>query len=449
MVGQRKERMNRRRFVSRVGGAAAAATVFTAATDLARFVHAAGSDLIKVALIGCGSRGRGAASQALATKGPVKLWAMADLFDDQIQKSLDLLTKGEQADYDRQAYAGFADRIEVPPDRRFVGFDAYQRAIQSGVDLVILATHQHFRPEHYEYAVRQGKHVFMEKPLAVDAPGLRRVLAANQEAKQKNLKVVVGLMHRHNLRIQETIRRLQDGAIGRIEYMRCLWNTGFLRDTQPRPPELTEMVYQLRNPYHFLWLSGDYFVDALIHNLDLCLWLKDTHPVSAQGVGGRQFRLPVQPGDTFDHHFVEYTFEDGVRMFAQCRQISGCWNRAGAYAHAPAGQADIAGARIETADKWQFQGRIPNPYQLEHDVLFDAIRNDKPHNETEYGAISTMTAIMGRMASYSGQMIEWEQAIQSQVSYKPDRYAFDATPPVVPGPDGLYPVAMPGIKKVL
>ncbi len=412
-------------------------------------VHAAGDETIKVALVGCGGRGTGAASQALRTSGPVKLWAMADLFEDKIKTSLRHLLKGQPSAYDREAYKGFADRIDVPPERQFVGFDAYKHAIDSGVDVVILATTQHFRPEHFEYAVRQGKHVFMEKPLAVDAPGVRRVLAANEEAKRKNLKVVVGLMNRHNARIQETIERAKDAAIGRIQYFRCYWNTGFLRDTPPRPAEQTEMVYQLRNPYHFVWLSGDYLVDALIHNIDLCLWVKGSPPVTAQGIGGRQFRLETQRGDIFDHHAVEFTFEDGVRMFAECRQISGCWNHSGAHAHGVAGEADIVRGRIEGDKIWRFRGRIPNPYQVEHDVLFDAIRNDKPHNETEYAAIATMTAIMGRMASYSGQIIRWDQALNSPVTYKPDRYAFDATPPVVAGENGLYPVAMPGITKLL
>ena len=416
---------------------------------VARSAHAAGDETIKVALVGCGARGAGAASQALKTKGSMKLWAMADLFEDRLQTSLANLTKGQEADYDREAHGGFAVRIDVPPERRFVGFDAYRKAIDSGVDLVILTTTQHFRPEHYEYAVKQRKHVFMEKPLAVDAPGVRRVLAANEEAKKKNLKVVVGLMSRHNLRYQETIKRLHDGAIGRIALMRCYWNTGFLRHTPPRSADETEMVYQLRHPYHFLWLGGDYFVDALIHAIDTCLWAKGEHPVAAQGQGGRQFRVETQHGDTFDHHFVEYTFDDDSKMFAQTRQIAGCWNSGSKYAHGAKGSVWIDRGQIEGADKWRFRGGYPNPYQVEHDVLMDAIRNDKPHNETEYAAISTMTAIMGRMASYSGQMITWDNAMKSNVSLAPKKYALDATPPVVADEAGHYPVAMPGIAKVL
>ena len=428
------------------GMAAVAGTTLSSA--IVRSAHAAGAETIKIAIVGCGARGAGAASQALKTRGPVKLWAMADLFEDRLQTSLANLTKGQEADYDREAHGGFAARIDVPPERRFVGFDAYRKAIDSGVDMVILATTQHFRPEHYEYAVRQGKHVFMEKPLAVDAPGVRRVLAANEEAKKKNLKVVVGLMSRHDLKYQETIKRLHDGAVGQIALMRCYWNTGFLRHTPPRSADETEMVYQLRHPYHFLWLGGDYFVDALIHAIDTCLWAKGEHPVAAQGQGGRQFRVETQHGDTFDHHFVEYTFDDDTKLFAQTRQIPGCWNSGSKYAHGAKGSAWIDRGQIEGADKWRFRAPIPNPYQVEHNVLFDAIRNDKPHNETEYAAMSTMTAIMGRMASYSGQMIRWEDAINSTVSHAPEEYAFDATPPVVAEEDGHYPVAMPGVTKV-
>lgn len=257
---------------------------------LAEGVHAKGDETIKVALVGCGSRGAGAVSQVLKTKGPVKLWAMADLFEDRLESSLGLLIKGEQKSYDRDAYKGLGDRIDVPKERRFVGFDAYQQAIDSGADLVILTTHPHFRPMHYDYAVKRGKHVFMEKPVALDAPGVRALLETDKGAIEKNLKVGVGLMSRHNRRCQETIQRINDGAIGAIDFMQCYWNTGFLRHTLSRPNEM----YQLRNPYHFLWLSGDYFVDALIHKIDLCLWAKSSYPTSAQGTGGRQFRTETQ-----------------------------------------------------------------------------------------------------------------------------------------------------------
>jgi predicted dehydrogenase len=405
--------------------------------------------MIKVALIGCGSRGTGAASQALNTKGPIKLWAMADLFADRLEGSLASLVKGEAADYDREAHQGFASKIDVPKERRFVGFDAYQKAIDSGADLVLLATPPQFRPGHYEYAVRQGKHVFMEKPLAVDAPGIRRILAANDEAKRKNLKVVVGLMYRHNRCFQETIQRVRDGAIGPLHLIQCYWNTGFLRDTPPRPADMTELRYQLRNPYHFLWLGGDYFVDALLHNIDVACWLKGAHPISAQGQGGRLVVSESQRGDIFDHHFVEFTFSDGVKMFAQTREIGGCWSVTGSQAYGHAGQANIGTGVIQGANAWRFRDKAANPYQVEHDVLIDAIRRNQPHNEVDYAAMSTMTAIMGRMASYSGQMIKWDAAINSPQQLGPEKCSFDSPPPVMADANGNYPVAIPGVTKVL
>jgi predicted dehydrogenase len=415
---------------------------------IAARAYAAGDEAIKVALIGCGGRGTGAACQILSTKGPVKLWAMAAVFAHRLESSHAAVTKGQRAAYDRAAHRGFGARIDVPPERRFVGFDAYKKAIESGVDLVLLTTPPHFRPVQFEYAVRQGKHVFMEKPVATDAPGIRQLLAANEEARKKNLKVVVGLQRRHDPRYQETIKRIKDGAIGDVVCMRSYWNMGSIRGGRPQP-DVTEMQYQLRNWPCFTWLGGDHIVEAHIHNLDVCNWLKGAHPVAAQGQGGRQVHTAREYGDIYDHHFVEFTYQDGTKMFGQCRNISGCWSRVSEHAHGTKGYAEINRARIEGAGKWRFRGRISNPYQREHDVLLDAIRNSKPHNEAGYGAISTMTAIMGRMATYSGKVVRWEDAINSEFSLAPERYAWDAEPPVVPGKDGSYPVAIPGITKAL
>ena len=405
------------------------------------------NETIKIALVGCGSRGTGAAAQALQTKEPVKLWAMADLFEDRLESSLANLIKGQAADYDRDANSSLKDRIDVPPERRFVGFDAYQKAITSGADVVILATHPHFRPAHFEFAVQQGKHVFMEKPIALDAPGVRNILKTNEEAKRKDLKVSVGLMFRHHRCFQETVKRLQDGAIGPVLLVQCYWNTGFLRDTPPRPPEMSEMRYQLRNPYHFLWLSGDYIVDALLHQLDVACWLKGAHPINAQGQGGRTILSETQRGDIFDHHCVEYTFPDETKLFAQTREIGGCWSITGTQVRGPKGTADVGRGLIEGANAWKFRGQATNPYQIEHNVLFDAIRNNRPQNEVDIAATSTMTAIMGRMASYSGQMIDWNMAVNSTLRLGPEKYDYDAPAPVKAGPDGNYPVAIPGVTK--
>ena len=442
-----KEKTSRRAFLQKSGGLVAASAL-AGTLKIARGAYAAGDETLKVALIGCGGRGTGATVQALATQGSVKLWAMADLFEDKIEQSLALLLKAEKGRYDRQSHENLATKIDVPPERRFVGFDAYQKAIDSGVDVVILTTQPHFRPIHFEYAVQHGKHVFMEKPVATDVPGIRRVLAANKIAEEKNLKVGVGFQRHHDAQYVETVERLLNGAIGDLTYMRCYWNSAGARTPFVREEGMTEIYYQLRSAYYFTWLSGDHIVEQHVHNIDICNWLKGTHPVTAQGQGGRQVRVGPLVGDIYDHHSVEYTYPDGTKMFSQCRHIPGCWNEVGEYVVGNKGSANVGGGQIETGeDRWRYRGHKANPYQVEHDVLFDAIRNNRPHNEAEYGAITTMTAIMGRMATYSGQVIPWDKAIQSEVSLAPDRYAWDGTPSVLPGKDGLYPCAIPGVTR--
>ncbi|MDZ7617945.1 MAG: Gfo/Idh/MocA family oxidoreductase [Patescibacteria group bacterium] len=440
---------SRRQFLRKTGAAAVASTL-AGTLSIARSAHAAGDDTLKVALVGCGGRGTGAVVQALSTKGPVKLWAMADLFEDKIEKSLAALEKANPGQYDRQAHGSMTDRLDVAPERRFVGFDAYKQAIDSGVDVVILTTQPHFRPLQFEYAVQQGKHVFMEKPVATDVPGIRQVLAAAKLAKEKNLKVGVGFQRHHDASYVEVINRLRDGAVGPVQFLRCYWNSSGARAPFERTPGMGEMEYQLRSAYYFTWISGDHIVEQHVHNLDVCNWIMGDHPVSAQGQGGRQVRVGPLFGDIFDHHCVEYTYADGTKMISQCRHIPGCWNYVGEYAVGLKGQSDVGGGVIEAGgDRWRFRGEKTNPYQVEHDVLFDAIRNDRPHNEAEYGAMTTMTAIMGRMATYSGQVVQWDEAIRSEVSLSPDRYAWDGTPSVLPGPDGFYPCAVPGVTKVL
>ena len=435
--------MDRRSFVKRASAVAAGLSV-------ARAAHAAGDETLKIALIGCGGRGAGAASQALKTEGPVKLWAMADLFSDKLEASLKGLCTGQDGQYDREKHSGLADRIDVPPQRRFVGFDAYRQAIDSGVDVAILTTAPHFRPIHFEYAAQQGKHVFMEKPVAVDAAGIRRVLAAAKVAKQKSLKVGVGFQRHHDASYLETVSRIRDGAIGPILYLRAYWNGTGYRIRPPREDGMSEMAYQLRNPYHYTWISGDNIVEQHVHNLDVCNWIMGTHPVSAQGQGGRQVRIGPLFGDIFDHHYVEFTYADGTRLFSQCRHMTGCWNSVSEHVIGVKGTADVGGGQIAAGEEtWRYRGQKSNPYQIEHDRLFEAIRNDKPHNEAEYGATSTMTGILGRMAVYSGQEVTWEAAIESPVALAPQRYEWDAKPPVLPGEDGIYPCAVPGVTKVV
>jgi len=443
------KQITRRDFVKRTS-AATALGAFSAGLSVARGAHAAGNETLKIALIGCGGRGTGAVVQALSTEGPVKLWAMADLFPEKIETSLAGLTKGQKANYDRKGHEGFGSRIDVPPERRFVGFDAYQKAIDTGVDVVILTTQPHFRPIHFEYAVQQGKHVFMEKPVATDVPGVRRVLAANEVAKQKNLKVGVGFQRHHDASYLETVKRLRDGVIGEILVQRCYWNSSGARPPVARDPSMSEMLFQMRNPYYFTWISGDHIVEQHCHNPDVCNWIKGAHPVSAQGQGGREVRTGREYGDIFDHHFVEFTYADGTQMFSQCRQIPNCWNYVGELVVGTKGKADVGGGRIEVAgDVWRYRGPKGNPYQVEHDDLFAAIRNDRPYNEADYGATSTMTAILGRMATYSGRVVTWDEAINSQISLAPDRYDWDGVPSTLPKPDGSYPHAIPGVTRVV
>jgi len=426
---------SRREFI-KTSSAIVAGSALAGGLGIARSAHAAGDDQIKIALIGCGGRGTGAAREALSTQGNVKLVAMADAFRDRLDGSLEQLKER------------VADRIDVPEDRKFVGFDAYTRAIDSGVDMVILATPPGFRPIHFEAAINAGKHVFMEKPVAVDAPGVRQVLAAAEEAKKKGLCVGVGLQRHHQAGYIETIKRLQDGAIGDVVLARAYWN-GTTPWVRKRQAGQTEMEYQMRNWYFFNWLCGDHIVEQHIHNLDVINWLKGDYPVTANGMGGRLVRTGKDHGEIFDHHAVEFTYADGTKLLSQCRHMSGCWSHVGEHAHGTKGSADIGAGRIHGAEDWRFRGESANPYEVEHDDLFAAIRSGAPYNEAEIGAKSTMTSIFGRMATYSGKQIKWDDAINSEINLAPQEYTFNATPPVVPNEQGYYSIAVPGVTKVV
>lgn len=405
---------------------------------IARSAHAFGSDTIKIGLVGCGGRGTGAATQAMNTSGgEVQLVAMADAFADRLQGSYRAV-KGQHG-----------DKVQVPKERQFVGFDGYKQVLDSDIDLVILATPPGFRPLHFEAAVKAGKHVFMEKPVAVDAPGVRRVLKANEEAKQKNLAVAVGLQRHHEQAYRETIARLQDGAIGDVILSRAYWNGGGVW-TRPRQENQTELEYQMRNWYYFNWLCGDHIVEQHIHNLDVINWLKNGYPVEAQGQGGREVRTGPDHGQIFDHHFVEFTYADGSTMLSQCRHIRNCWNSVSEYAHGSNGYCDISGAKIydpKGEQLWSFGRGGRGGHQEEHHNLFAALRRGERPNEGEYGAKSTMTSILGRLCTYSGQKIRWEDAINSEISLaNVDEFqTFDQDAPVVPDESGQYPIPVPGV----
>lgn len=423
---------SRRTFLKSSTAAAVGGTLL-GGLSLARSAHAAGDDLIRIGLIGCGGRGTGAANQALRVKDNVKLVALADAFQDQVDSSLANLQKEED----------IKSKIDVPAERRFVGFDAYKQLLDSGVDLVILATPPGFRPLHLAAAVAAGKHVFAEKPVAVDAPGVRSVLESTAEAKRKGLALGIGLQRHHQNLYRETIQRLQDGAIGDIVLARAYWCDAGVW-VRERKEGQTDMEYQMRNWYYFNWLSGDHIVEQHIHNLDVINWVKGTTPVRAQGLGGREVRKGQDHGEIFDHHAVEFEYEDGTRLYSYCRHIPGCWSSVSEHVHGTNGFADISNGmiRIKGWEAWRYRGDKNNPYQTEHDDLFASIRSGNPLNEGEMGAMSTMTSIFGRMATYSGKMLTWKDALASDISLAPQEYSFSATPPVAS-------VAVPGVTRTV
>ncbi len=439
----RSDQTSRRAFLRQSSGVLGAAAL---SSSLAARSYAGENNTLKLALIGCGGRGTGAVAQAMSTQGPTKLWAMADFFESRLEGSLKNLS------------GKFGKQIELG-DRKFLGLDAYKKAIDAIAPggVALLTTPPAFRPIHVEYAVSKGCHVFMEKSFAVDAPGIHRVLRAGQEAQRKNLKVAGGLMSRHYKPLEEAVARLHEGMIGDVITLwayRVHGPVGF----KPRAPGLSELAHQIRNYSCFTWLNGTFLLDWLIHNLDVCCWAKNAWPVSAQGQGGRQVRL--EPDQLFDHYAVEYTFPDGTRLMAQGRHQAGCWGFFGDVIHGAKGSAvlgeGISEPKIYKGHQqtpanviWQYTGPKCNHYQVEHDLLFDAIRNDKPYNETERCCKGAMVGILGRMAAESGRLVTWDEAMASTTELAPglEHYTVDSKPPVMPDTDGKYPVAMPGITK--
>jgi predicted dehydrogenase len=396
----------------------------------------ANSSQLRIGLIGCGGRGTGAASQALAADSNVKLVAVGDAFRDRLDLSLETLGKQKE----------IADKLDVPETRRFVGLDAYQKVIASGVDVVLLTTPPHFRPIHIKAAIDAGKHVFAEKPVAVDAAGVRSVLATCEEARRKKLAVVSGLCIRYSYGFQETIKRLHAGALGKLRTLQANDFRGPIW-VKPRQPGQTDMEYQLRNWYYFTWLSGDFNVEQHVHLLDVCAWVMNgEYPATAMGLGGRAQRTGEEFGNIYDHHSVIYEWAGGQRLHAYCRQQSGLRGDISVHVTGEKGIAKLAernrGLTIETADKWIYEGAKNDIYQTEHDELFASIRRGQPINNGDYMCRSTLMAIMGRMATYTGQQITWEQALNSKENLSPDGYTWDAKPPP-------SPIAVPGVTKFI
>lgn len=406
--------------------------------------YAAGSDVIKIALVGCGGRGTGAAFQALDTKYNIKLVAMADAFQDRLGQSYKAL-------FGKYGKA----KVDVPEGKRFVGFEGYKKAIAEA-DVVLMAAPPGFRPAHFEEAVKQGKHVFMEKPVATDSPGVRKVLEMAQEAKKKKLNVVVGLQRHYQRNYRETIKRIQDGAIGDVVSGQVYWNSGGVW-VNPRQDGQTEMEYQMRNWYYFNWLCGDHIAEQHIHNIDVANWIKGSYPVSAMGTGSRFLRTGKEYGEIFDNHTVEFIYEDGTVLQSQCRHYEGTENRVDESFQGTKGRVYLSANN--DGKLWDLKGKEiynhagkgdPNPYQTEHDELFEAISNGKyKFEDAENAAKSTMTSLLGRYATYSGKVIKWDEALNSNINLMPETLAWDAKPKILPGEDGFYPHAIPGKTKVI
>jgi predicted dehydrogenase len=409
--------------VAALGGALAGSLA------VSRSAHAAGGDTLKVGLIGCGGRGTGAAANALGADSNIKLVAMADVFDDQLQRSL----KSLQETLKDKA----SEKIAVAPERQFVGFDAYEKLLATDVDVVLLTTPPHFRPAHFKAAIAAGKHCFVEKPVAVDAPGVHSILATAEEAKKKNLSVVSGLCYRYDAPKREFFRRIHDGAIGDIRTIHVSYNTGTLWH-HGRKKEWSDMEYQLRNWLYFTWLSGDFNVEQHVHSLDKAAWaMHDEPPVKATGLGGRQVRVEEQWGNIYDHMAVVYEYANGTRLFSNCRQMAGCSVDVSDHFIGTKGSGEAMRATIEGESPWKYRGAAANMYDAEHQALVAGIRSGSPINNGLYMARSTMLGIMGRMACYTGQTLTWDQCLASKENFTPARYEW--------GPLATPTVAKPGL----
>ena len=378
-----------------------------------RTVHAAGSDeTLKIGLVGCGGRGTAAAIDALSADPATHLVSIGDTFADRNTACLQTLKDTPE----------IANRVCISDECAFTGFDAFKKVIDSGIDVVILATPPHFRPEHLAYAVKQGKHSFVEKPIAVDVPGVLSVQQTCEQARLKNLAVVSGLCWRYDLGVKETMQRIQDGAIGDIVAIESRYNTGTLWH-RGHDPEWSDMEYQIRNWLYFTWLSGDHINEQAIHSLDKTAWLTgDTQPVRAMGIGGRQQRTDKKYGNIYDHHVVFYEYPSGVRVFFTCRQQDNCTPFVDDIVMGTKGTARILTNRINGEKKWKYRGPKPSMYRVEHEEMFKSIRDGSPINNGGYMTNSNLLAIMGRMCTYSGQDLTWDDVIANNEKLGPSKY---------------------------
>ncbi|MHC1769233.1 MAG: Gfo/Idh/MocA family protein [Verrucomicrobiia bacterium] len=452
----------RRHFLKTSGAFVAGATLVSSV----RPGYTAENNTIQIALVGCGGRGSGAAANALASKnGPVKLVAMADVFEQKLARSYDALKSAiprTQGSADVWITGVSAEQIDVPPERQFLGFDAYKRAmdcLRPG-DVVILTTPVAFRWVHFQYAIAKGLNVFMEKPISVEGPTTRKMLQLGEEAGRKNLKVGVGLMCRHCEARLALYDRIQAGQIGNITTLRSYRLVGPVGFTGPKPDSMPELLYQVQRYLGFFWASGGVFHDFVAHNVDECCWMKDAWPVRADGMGARCYRGDAVD-QNFDHYSIEYTFADGTKLFLNSRYMSRCREEFASYAHGTKGSAIIStfmhtpakcrifkGHSFTRADMtWAFPQPEPNPYQLEWDHLLAAIRNDTPFNEVKRGAEAALVVAMGRKAVHTGQSVTFDEMLNDSHEFAPgvDQLTMDSPAPVRLGPDGIYPTPQPGL----
>lgn len=418
--------------------ASAASAAALAGAGLHRVVYAGGSDVIKIGMIGCGGRCTGAAQNAMNVDKGVRLVAMCDIFMDRVHARRDQLRKAKK------------DQVAVDDDHCFDGFGGYRKVIES-VDVVLIANAAKFHPFHMTAALEAGKHVFVEKPHAIDPAGVKAVRAACELARKKKLSVVSGLQSRFDPGYQETVKRIHGGAIGEIVAI----EENFLRPPyglHERKPGMNEVQYQCSNQYHFVWLCGDDVPQSLVHNVDRSLWaLKQELPVACHGLGGRASNFAPIYGDCFDHNSVVYHFKSGVRLYAFCRTEHGCYNENSSTILGTKGRASILGRRISGQTNWTYDGPRPSPYDEEHRALLESVRRGEPINSGRHMADATLATVMGQISCFSGKEVTWKQAAASDFHYppKPGECSIDMEPPTRPGEDGLYPVRIPGKTKIL
>lgn len=428
-----KNDLSRRSFI-KASAAVSAGAILTNVSG----TYAAGSDKIRVGLIGCGGRGTGSARDCVRSSNGIEIYAMGDVFQDRLNNSIKKMTDSSPKKTNSSRGRIPPENFNVPKERQFAGFDAFRKVIACDVDMVILATPPHFRPEHLKAAIEAGKHVFMEKPVAVDPAGVRSVIESSALAENKSLAIVAGTQRRHQKHYLEMIKRIKNGDIGSIVGGQCYWNGSELWSHE-RQPGWSDMEYQLRNWLYYTWLSGDHICEQHVHNIDVMNWAIGSHPVKCMAMGGRQVRTAEIYGNIFDHFAVEYEYADGVKIMSMCRQTKGCARNVSERLVGTNGTSysDGSKAYITGANAYEYDGKNPDPYVEEHADLISSIRSSQPLNEGKRIAESTLTAIMGRMSAYTGRAMKWQWAMEaSKLKLGPEKYEF--------GNLAMVPVAIPG-----